>query len=398
VRIVFRRKAAEDLRKIRAYYLAIDVDALINILADIERSFKLIRKHPEAGPRVPGRRFRKITTQGYGYTIAYQPVGGAIRVIGIFWYQDRRSWSADALPILNLRSNHFRVARTPLRRRAAKESGMRGIATAIVGLVLPVLLLSGCGSAENPADQAAGPDFTSSSATRGVAFSFNYEFTLPPKAISKVQRQHVAACEQLGASRCRITGVAFDQRSGDAAEAALDLLLATTDAYRFASQGVDAVEAAKGEIASAVVQGSDAATGIAEAKQGETDTYGEINRIEAQLKDRKLPSVERSRLISRLEQLRQTLSEQAKSKRDGEQSLAVTPVHFGYDSEGVLAGENRFVRAAYQSWNGLQTMLVMVLVVLGYVLPWALLAAAVTYGIRFGRKRGWWDSARTPAE
>lgn len=91
MKIVFRRKAAEDLRNIRAYYLAIDPGALINILDDIERSLRLIRDYPEAGPKVISRRFRKISTQRYGYTIAYHPSGDEIRVMGIFRYQDRRS-------------------------------------------------------------------------------------------------------------------------------------------------------------------------------------------------------------------------------------------------------------------------------------------------------------------
>ncbi len=61
------------------------------------------------------------------------------------------------------------------------------------------------------ADMARGeeaPGFTTSAAP-GVAFAYSYAFTLPGKAISDVQHRHAAACEELGAQRCQVTGMDF---------------------------------------------------------------------------------------------------------------------------------------------------------------------------------------------
>lgn len=57
-------------------------------------------------------------------------------------------------------------------------------------------------------ENKAGPDIGGAVAP-GVAFTYEYAFTLPARAISGVQREHAAACEKLGPGRCRVTGMSY---------------------------------------------------------------------------------------------------------------------------------------------------------------------------------------------
>ena len=66
-------------------------------------------------------------------------------------------------------------------------------------------------------EEAAGPDIGGIVAP-GVAFTYDYAFTLPAKAISGVQREHAAACERLGVTRCRVTGMRYEQPGEDRVE------------------------------------------------------------------------------------------------------------------------------------------------------------------------------------
>src|SRR5690349_9797876 len=93
------------------------------------------------------------------------------------------------------------------------------------------LLLAGCGggsedhssaptrsdaadSVAEESDQPRAPGVTPTAAP-GVAFNYHYAFDLPGLRISAVQEQHAASCERLGVSRCRITGMNFEQNGED---------------------------------------------------------------------------------------------------------------------------------------------------------------------------------------
>jgi hypothetical protein len=257
-----------------------------------------------------------------------------------------------------------------MRRRFCKASG----------LLVPALLISACSKAPDQAgESSAGIDVTGSRAAKGVAFDFSYDFILPARTISKVQRQHVTLCEQLGAGRCRISGIRYDQTAPDHATGSLDLLLSPADAYRTASAAVDTVEQAHGLIDRALVSGSDAAGAIDDARAAQEDTSTQIRQLEARLKQPKLTEAERMDITGRLDLLRQGAAEQARTEQDGQRSLTVTPIHMTYDSQGALTGENRFARAAAQSWSGLQDMLILVMVVAGYAIPWLLVGALAIY-------------------
>lgn len=240
-------------------------------------------------------------------------------------------------------------------------------------------------AAAEAAASAALPDLTD--AAPGVAFAYNYAFTLPGLAISRVQQQHAAACGKLGVERCRITGLGFEQPRGGEPTARLDLLIAPELVHSFGTDAAALVEQAEGELSQADVSGTDAGAAIDQSHRRSGAVRAEINRIEARLKVGGLAKETRVELERRLQSLQDELRSEASGRADAERSLATTPMHFAYATEGVLAGGNPFAPAASASLGSAQTALALVLLVAGYLLPWLGLALLGYLGFRFVRIR-----------
>lgn len=223
----------------------------------------------------------------------------------------------------------------------------------------------------------------SSEVAPGVAFAYRYAFTLPAKAISDTQRQHSDACAKLGPSRCRVTGMNYEQPREGVVNASLDFLLAPDIAQQFGSDAVGLVEKAEGSLANATVNGENAGAAIAMSQQTSANLTGELTRLEARLKAPGLSSDERAELTQRIDAMRTELTGQKDLRRQKEASIATTPVSFAYGSEGLFnTGSNPFGNAANTSLSSMQYMLAFVLTFAGLVLPWALLAALVVMLIR----------------
>ena len=272
------------------------------------------------------------------------------------------------------------------------------LSRAVLLATLPsVLLLSGCGqkteeatfepaSAEAAADASAagdpaGPDIDRAVAP-GVAFAYSYAFTLPAKAISSVQQEHTAACAKLGTSRCRVTGMSYEQPDEDRVSARIDFLLAPDIAHSFGSAGVALVEQAEGKLENASVSGENAGDQIALSQQNSAGIEAEAERIEARLAARGLTSRERAELQAQLGNLRAQLRGNAQNRQSLEKTIATTPVSFAYASEGLIGGGNSFGRAASASWSSLETMLAFLTLILGIALPWLLLVGLIVVILR----------------
>ena len=232
----------------------------------------------------------------------------------------------------------------------------------------------------------AGPGLSGAVAP-GVAFTYNYAFTLPSKAIAQIQQQHAAACERLGATRCRVTGMRYEQPGEDRVEARLDFLLAPDLAHRFGSEGIAAVEAADGKLANATVNGENAGDAIVLSQQDSAAVTAEIARLDARLKAKGLTAAERVELQRRVDDLHQQLQGQSSERRSKEASLATTPVSFAYASEGLLGGGNTFGKAASASWGSMESALSFVLLLAGVALPWIGLIALLVLGWRWLKRR-----------
>lgn len=289
---------------------------------------------------------------------------------------------------------------------------MRLPRTALIAFVTPALLLSACsaekaedsapasseavsGAAGASAADAAGPGIGGAVAP-GVAFTYAYAFTLPAKAVSSVQREHAAACERLGADRCRVTGMSYEQPGSEDVSARLELLLAPGLAHRFASEGIAAVERAEGKLDHASVNGENAGDAIKVSQSDSAAIQAEVARLQARLAAKGLTSAERVELQQQIAGLTQQLRGQAADRKAQEAAIASTPVSFSYSSEGLLAGGNTFGKAAGASLNSLETAFALVTLLAGVALPWALLIGLLVLAWRGLRRRK--PPAHSPAE
>lgn len=259
---------------------------------------------------------------------------------------------------------------------------MRSFPLPLIALAIPALLISGC-AAEKSEDTttqeaaAAGAPDIGGAVAPGVAFRYDYTFTLPGKAISLVQQQHAQACQKLGPSRCRVTGMAYDQPGEDRVSARLDFLLAPDVAHAFGNEAVAAVEAAEGKLDNASVTGENAGDAIKLSQQDSAANEAEIARIEARLAAKGLTAAERTELQQQLAALRNQQAGLAQDRRAKEAAIASTPVSFTYSSQGILSGQGTFGKAASASWSSAESMLSLALLVLGVALPWVLLIGGV---------------------
>ncbi len=219
---------------------------------------------------------------------------------------------------------------------------------------------------------AAGEGVPDIGVAPGVAFSFDYAFSLPAKAISGVQQQHAGACQRLGPSRCRITGMNYNQPGEDDVSARMGFLLAPDLAHSFGSDAVAAVEKADGKLDQATVNGDDAGRAITLSQQNSAAIQAEVDRIEARLKAKGLGREERAELTRRAEELHNQLRSEVQERQKKENIIATTPVNFSYASQGVLGTSGAVGKAATASWGSMATMLSVLLLVLGYLTPWLL--------------------------
>ncbi len=260
---------------------------------------------------------------------------------------------------------------------------MRSFPIPLIALTT-ALLLSACAANKSEeavtADQAAsaesaGPSLSGAVAP-SVAFRYDYAFILPGKSISEIQQQHAAACQNLGPSRCRVTGIDYDQPGEGQVTARLDFLLAPDIAHRFANDGIAAVEQAEGKLDSARVTGENAGDAIKLSQADSAANQAEIARIEARLAAKGLTSAERVELQQQIATLREQQRGQAQDRKAKEASIANTPVVFNYTSQSILSGSGTFAKAAGASLSSVQSLLAFAALLLGVALPWLLLIGA----------------------
>jgi hypothetical protein len=219
---------------------------------------------------------------------------------------------------------------------------------------------------------AAGEGVPNIAVAPGVAFSYDYAFSLPAKAISGVQQQHAGACQRLGPSRCRITGMNYSQPGEDNVSARMNFLLAPDIAHSFGSDSVATVEKADGKLDQASVNGEDAGCAITLSQQNSAAIQAEVDRIETRLKAKGLGRDERAELTRRAEGLRDQLRNEVQERRAKENSIATTPVSFTYASQSVMGTSGAVGKAAAASWASMATMLSVLMLMLGYITPWLL--------------------------
>lgn len=252
-------------------------------------------------------------------------------------------------------------------------------------VLVSVLALAACSKAPDSGSAGGGsaqPEAISPTSAPGVAFAYDYSFRLADDRIKGVQDAHATACEALGPTRCRITGNRYSKEDSGRINGMLSFALEPTIARRFGNDAIAVVERNEGTLAAAETTGTDAGGAIAQADTSTRDIRAELAAVEARA--RTATGGEREALVRQAEELRTQLTSVAATRTDARASLALTPMTFNYRSGDLVGGLDLrdAVGTASASFNA---MVWFIIVALGALLPWAVLAGAIYAAFRFVR-------------
>jgi hypothetical protein len=225
------------------------------------------------------------------------------------------------------------------------------------------------------ADMAASPN-VSPSAAPGVAFNYRYAFRVPDAKIAGVQEEHAAACETLGLSRCRITGMRYTLEDEDEVRTSLAFKLDPIIARKFGKDAIASVAKAEGILVDSEIQGVDAGSEISASQRRSADVSSNLDRTERRLAAGGMKDRERTELQEQAARMREQLSAETDTRRAGEASLATTPMEFSYSGgEGIpgFGRGNPFADAWDSAVASFATMASFLMLAIGVLLPWLML-------------------------
>ncbi|HXH17213.1 MAG TPA: hypothetical protein VNJ10_13895 [Sphingomonas sp.] len=255
-------------------------------------------------------------------------------------------------------------------------------------LLIGALAVTIAGCSRAPESSAGEPDIAGNSVA-GIAFDYSYNLSLPSSRIADLQEDHARACEQLGTTRCRITGLGYTVDGQGDVSASLAVKLAAPLARKFGRDGVKRAESLGATLTGADISGTDVATAAEATSTERVDIGAERARVDRELARTGLKAGEREQLRGQqaalIEQARSAQTDAA-AQRD---SLANTPMSFTYRTgrgTGLIDRLRDAGDTALGSVGLTVTALLWVLAALGP--PFLVLAALFVIWIRWGE--GWW--------
>jgi len=287
----------------------------------------------------------------------------------------------------------------------------------LAGAAMVAILAAGCSQREERSSEdlktfdvaEEAPRSTSApgivpTAAPGVAFNYRYGFRLPDANISAAQEAHAAACEKLGLSRCRITGMTYQLDDRDRVEATLALSIDPLLARSFGREAIAVVEKQDGRLRYAEITGEDQNPALDEAARRQGNANKNIAQLEADLAKAKSEN-ERVQIREQIRQLRAEIQSAQASQVESEAKIQRTPMTFSYAGGGAsgrgFAGENPALEAWYLFVDSLATMVSIALKLLAVVLPWLVLMAALVALARSRLTapiRRWWRGSAPDQE
>ena len=219
-----------------------------------------------------------------------------------------------------------------------------------------------------------------------VAFGYSYNFGIAADRIAGVQQRHARTCEELGTSRCRITGMTYRRSDEDNVEAQLRLALDPSLAHRFGENALAAVQEAEGNLVDSQITGTDVGTGIRRNTRSIADLQEELRILEQRIA---APGRDEAKLGLReqAEELRRQIRALEDNRSEQRDSLATTPVSLAYSSSAYNAGRPDFGGAVDNAWDQVQWGGYILFVLLTVLLPWLIAAGLIWLVIRAIRRR-----------
>lgn len=154
------------------------------------------------------------------------------------------------------------------------------------------LVLSGCSSAEERSSEASAPATASAEQAKDtaagealivddstpppageqaprtpqIAYTYEYGFRLPGRAIATLQQRHADLCESKGPTVCRVLSMSQSGAEGDYASGQLALEIAAAKASAFGKELAEAADRADGEQVSSSLAGEDLSKNIVDTE------------------------------------------------------------------------------------------------------------------------------------
>lgn len=243
-------------------------------------------------------------------------------------------------------------------------------------------LLCSCSADErdqqrSEASLEGGPPNISPSAAPGVAFNYAYQFSLPDDRISATQEAHASACEKLGLSRCRITGMSYSIDQNEQVIAELNLKLHPLIARQFGKSAQQTVASNDGKLVRLDIGSSDEGQKIDSATKQKNETSAQLAELQQELARTRPGTEAYASLLTHIQALQRQASEQSEVIAGSEAALASTPMELHYYGRGGVPGfRGNPVREAWHTFVTIMVRLVgLLLQALAVLVPLALLAA-----------------------
>lgn len=239
--------------------------------------------------------------------------------------------------------------------------------------------------------EAGAPPEIDTNVAPGVAFDFNYSFSLPEKQIAETQEAHARLCGKLGISRCRVTSLTFEKERNGEINAMMAFRIDPALALTFGRDATEIVEQADGKLETSVARGEDVGSQIVEGDKSANQLSADLKRIEAQLAIPKLSNDVKQRLLEEQRSIKQRLEDLSSTRDNQVEDLATTPIVFHYEPSRAMLGFDRGTAAQTGLSAGaasFSAMLSMLAFAAGAFGPWVLLAGGAFWAWRrFGKKK-----------
>jgi hypothetical protein len=219
-----------------------------------------------------------------------------------------------------------------------------------------------------------------------VAFGYRYSFGLAADQIGPVQQRHARLCEELGAERCKVTGMTYRRSNEDDVRAELHLALEPGLAHRFGERALDSVREADGKLVDSQVTGTDVGTGIRASTRGIAALETELEELEERIA-RGGSAASLRALRADADELRARIRSLRGDRSDQREKLASTPISLSYASGAFVTGNPDFGGAVSGAWTQMKWMAYGLFVLLMVLLPWLLAAGLIWLAVRALRRK-----------
>ena len=261
-------------------------------------------------------------------------------------------------------------------------------------LIIPmVVALAGCGQSDKiskiveedstASKEAASPSGdmpnVNASVAPGVAFNYDYGFSLDEAKIARMQEVHAGQCAKLGLRQCRVTGLNFSKSRTDTTRGSLSLKLDPSIALKFAREATEAVEKDGGKLETSEVRGEDVGGDVTYVKRGAAEINADLARIGEQLKSGTLSAEAKAELVAQDGRLREELRALSQEKEQKLEVLATAPMTFNYRVGETVLGFDRqstVGAALLMGQDSLSAMLAFFTLLIGGLGPWIALGLA----------------------